>query len=149
MRENIPLPCIAVQTSEDVITSEVCHQHTQEGEVKICLHVSGIGKPWQAGWMEREHIYQESYQCPCLLWVPLPVGSPSRFCPDSSKDDASGKEQFGGEEHAAGGTEEEEGEEAVGEHDCSDVGGEPRTVEGWSDGCYLRIERAEVGHKQR
>ena len=129
-----------MQACEEVVASEVCHQHAQEGEAQICLHVSGIGKPRQDGLEKWKHVYQERHQCPSLLRVPLPVGPPGRLGPDGSEDDASGEEQFGGEEHAAVGTEEEEGEETVGEHDGGDVGGEPRTVEGWSDGCYLRIE---------
>ena len=140
--------CITVKPRKDIVASEVRHQYSQKGYAQICGGVFRICEPRNGHLVQRIHIYKKCYQCPCLLWIPLPKSPPGCLCPYSSKDDACSKEQFGGNKHAAVGTEGEQGEEAVGEYDGCDMRTEPRAIQCRHDGSDMRVERAKMRYHQ-
>ena len=87
MKVNL-LSCVGVHSCKEVVYSEVCHDDAKESQGDIDVVGERLAEDRQALRVNYHGIYHEGDECPCLLAVPTPVGSPADICPDGSDEDA-------------------------------------------------------------
>ena len=134
-----------MHSCEEVVHSEVCHHYTQESKRDVDVVDERLAEDGQALRMYNHSIYHKGNECPGLLAVPTPVGSPAYVRPDGTDEDteahggkgrveedaAQSLEFFtvGAEANAHDAADEGEREQSIAHHDDAYVDAEQRTVE--------------------
>ncbi len=79
-------------STEDKVHAEICDENAEKCNDAVEMEEPCIAEARQKLAVQRSSIDKHRYQCPYLLWIPAPIVTPADICPDSTDEDANGKQ---------------------------------------------------------